>query len=167
MDFKKWNLSSILSTLCHLQFILCRNVIVFIRRAGYLGKPALTSISSGNQSAGVAVPFCSVCPRDTQWHPQKRSQYLDERKGNKIRTCEVKKGKRLSLSGLWFFATPWTIARQAPLSMEFFRQKYWNGYPSPPPGDLPDPGIKSKSPMLQADSLLSESLRKPRKMCDG
>ena len=61
---------------------------------------------SGFQSAGVAVPLCSVCPRDTQRHTQKRPQYLDERKGNKVRTCEVKKGKRLSLSGLWFFYDP-------------------------------------------------------------
>ena len=122
---------------------------------------------SGFQSAGVAVPLCSVCPRDTQRHTQKRPQYLDERKGNKVRTCEVKKGKHLSPSGLWFFATAWTVARQAPLSMEFFRQKYWSGYPFPPPGDLPDPGIKYRSPMLQADSLLSESPGKPRKMCGG
>ena len=37
------------------------------------------------------------------------------------------------------FATPWTVARQAPLSMEFPRQEYWSGLPFPPPGDLPDP----------------------------
>ena len=55
---------------------------------------------SGIQSAGVAVPLSSVCPRDTQRHTQKRSQYLDERKGNKVRTCEVKKGTRVSPSGL-------------------------------------------------------------------
>ena len=50
-------------------------------------------------------------------------------------------------------ATPWTIAHQAPLSMEFFRQEYWNGLPFPSPGDLPDPGMKPMSPALQADSL--------------
>ena len=38
--------------------------------------------------------------------------------------------------------TPWTVARQAPLSMEFSRQEYWNGLPFPSPGDLPDLGIK-------------------------
>ena len=37
--------------------------------------------------------------------------------------------------------TPWTVAHQAPLSMEFSRQEYWSGLPFPPPGDLPDPGI--------------------------
>ena len=41
--------------------------------------------------------------------------------------------------------TPWTIAHQAPLSMGFSRQEYWNGLPSPPPGDLPDPGISHGS----------------------
>ena len=44
-----------------------------------------------------------------------------------------------------FFATPWTIAYQAPLSMEFSRQEYWSGLPYPSPGDLPDPGIKPTS----------------------
>ena len=43
------------------------------------------------------------------------------------------------------FATPWTIAHQAPLSMGFFRQGYWSGLPCPPPGDLPDSGIKPTS----------------------
>ena len=47
------------------------------------------------------------------------------------------------------------------MSMEFFRQKYWNGLPLPPPGVLPDPGIESMSPVLQADSLLSEPPGKP------
>ena len=52
--------------------------------------------------------------------------------------------------------TPWTVAGQAPLSMEFSRQEYWSGLPLPSPGDLPDPGIKPGSPVLQEDSLLSE-----------
>ena len=41
--------------------------------------------------------------------------------------------------------TPWTIAHQAPLSMEFSRQEYWSGLPFPIPGDLPDPGIEPTS----------------------
>ena len=47
-----------------------------------------------------------------------------------------------SLGPVWFFATPWTIACQTPLSMEFSRQEYWSGLPFPYPGDLPHPGIK-------------------------
>ena len=39
------------------------------------------------------------------------------------------------------FATPWTVALQAPLSMRFSRQEYWSGFPFPPPGDIPNPGI--------------------------
>ena len=53
-------------------------------------------------------------------------------------------------------ATPWTAAYQAPLSMEFSRQKYWSGLPFPSPGDLPNPGIEPRSPALQANSLPSE-----------
>ena len=48
------------------------------------------------------------------------------------------------------FATPWTIALQAPLSMQFSRQEYWSGLPFPPPGDLPNPGIKPVSPTSPA-----------------
>ena len=51
------------------------------------------------------------------------------------------------------FVTPWTIARQAPLSMGFPRQEYWSGLPFASPGNLPDPGIEPTSPALQADSL--------------
>ena len=43
------------------------------------------------------------------------------------------------------FATPWTVARQAPLSMGFPRQEYWSGLPCSPPGDLSDPGIEPMS----------------------
>ena len=53
-------------------------------------------------------------------------------------------------------AIPWTIARQAPLSMGFSRQEYWSGLPFPSPEDLPDPGIKPRSPALQAGSLPNE-----------
>ena len=45
--------------------------------------------------------------------------------------------------------TTWTVARQAPLSMGFSRQEYWSGLPCPPPGDLPNIGIESRSPTLQ------------------
>ena len=61
-----------------------------------------------------------------------------------------------SLSRVRLFATPWTVAYQAPLSMGFSRQEYWSGLPFPFPGDLPDPGIEPGSPTLEADSLTSE-----------
>ena len=49
-------------------------------------------------------------------------------------------------------ATPWAVARQAPLSMGFPREGYWSGLPFPSSGDLPDPGIKPVPPALQAVS---------------
>ena len=55
-------------------------------------------------------------------------------------------------SGVQLFATSWTVALQAPLSIGFSRQQYWSGLPCPCPGDLPDPGIKAS---LQAASLPS------------
>ena len=68
-----------------------------------------------------------------------------------------------SLSRTQLSATPRTVAHQAPLSMGFSRQEYWSGLPCPPPGDLPDPEIKPRSPTLQADSLPSEPQGKPQK----
>ena len=52
-----------------------------------------------------------------------------------------------SLSRVQLFATPWIVARQAPLSMGLSQQEYWNGLPFPPPGDLPDSGIQPASPV--------------------
>ena len=66
-----------------------------------------------------------------------------------------------SLSHVQLFATPWTVAHQAPLSMGFSRQEYWGGLPFPSPEDLPDPGIEPRSPVLQADALTSEPPGKP------
>ena len=62
------------------------------------------------------------------------------------RVLEQKKDIRLKLGQL--FATPWTAACQAPLSMGFSRQQYWSGLPFPSPGDLPNPGIKPRSTAL-------------------
>ena len=56
------------------------------------------------------------------------------------------------------FATLWTVAHQAPLSMGFSSQGYWSELPGPSPGNLPNPGIEPGSHTLQADSLLSEPI---------
>ena len=53
-------------------------------------------------------------------------------------------------SHVQLFATPWTVAQQSPLSVGFPRQEYWKGLPCPPPGDLPNPGIKPASLMSPA-----------------
>ena len=62
------------------------------------------------------------------------------------------------------FVTPWTAAHQAPLSMEFSMQEYWNGLPFPTSGDLPNPGIKIASltsPALTGRFFSTEPLEKP------
>ena len=69
-----------------------------------------------------------------------------------------------SLSHVQLFATLWTVALHAPLSLGFPREEYWSGLPFPSAGDLPDPGIKPKSPVspaLQVDSLVTEPSGKP------
>ena len=68
-----------------------------------------------------------------------------------LRMCSVQLLSRVRL-----FATLWTVARQASLSVECCREEYWSGLPSPPPGDIPDPGIEPTSPVspaLQVNSL--------------
>ena len=61
-----------------------------------------------------------------------------------------------SLRRVRHFVTPWTVVHQAPPSMGFSRQEYWNGLPFPSPGGLLDPGIEPRSPALQTDALTSE-----------
>ena len=55
------------------------------------------------------------------------------------------------------FATPWTVAHEAPLSMGFSRQEHWSGLPFFPPGDLPDPGIEPVCPALTGGFFMAES----------
>ena len=71
--------------------------------------------------------------------------------------CSIKIPSEVeSFSRVRLFATLWTVAYKAALSMEFSRQEYWSGLPLPSPGDLPDPEIEPGSPALQADALPSE-----------
>ena len=65
------------------------------------------------------------------------------------------------------FGTNGRFGRQDPLSMGFFRQKYWNKLPFPPPEDLPDPGIEPVSPELQLDFLIFHDLNSPRHCPDS
>ena len=91
----------------------------------------------------------SICQQiwETQQWPWdwKRSVFIPIPK----KQSERKKVK--SLSHVQLFATPWTVAYQAPPSMGFSRQEYWSGLPFPSPGDLPDPGIEPGSPAFQAE----------------
>ena len=65
------------------------------------------------------------------------------------------------LSRVQLFATLWTVAHQAPLSMEFFSQEYCSGLPFPPPGDFPNPGIKLGSPALTGGFFTSATWEVP------
>ena len=65
------------------------------------------------------------------------------------------------LSGVRLFAILWTVACQALLSVEFYRQEYWSGLLFSPPGDLPDPGIEPSSPQLAGRFFTAELLGKP------
>ena len=67
----------------------------------------------------------------------------------------------LSLSCVQLFVTPWTVACQVPMSMEFSRQDYWSGLPFPSPGNLPDLRTVPSSPVWQSDSLPSEKPGEP------
>ena len=66
-----------------------------------------------------------------------------------------------SLSCVHLFGTPWTVARQASLSMRFSRQKCWSGLPFSPPGDLPDLGVEPASPGLAGGFSTTKSPGKP------
>ena len=91
-----------------------------------------------------------------RWMEQMFSSSLGPAKTFPAKTVKVK-----SLSHVQLFATPWTVAYQAPPSMGFSGQEYWSGLPFPSPGDLPDPGIESGTPAFQAEALTSEPPGKP------
>ena len=74
----------------------------------------------------------------------------------KVQLLKTSQSEVKSLSRVRLFATPWTVAYQAPPSMGFSRHVYWSGLPFPSPGDLPNLGIKPGSPAFQADTLTSE-----------
>ena len=65
------------------------------------------------------------------------------------------------VSRVQLFATPWTVAHQASLSVGLSRPEFWSGLPFPSPGNLSSPGIEPRSPSLQVDSLPAEPEGKP------
>ena len=66
-----------------------------------------------------------------------------------------------ALSRVQFFVIPWTVARQAPLSMGFSRQEYWSGLPFSPPGDLPDLGVEPTSPWWLSWKRIRPQCKRP------
>ena len=97
------------------------------------------------------IPHFLYLPPNETWKMEAKGLLL-----HSIRLVIIVKVKVKSLSRVRLFATPWTVAHQAPPSMGFSMQEYWNGLPFPSPGDLPNPGITPRSPALQADALTSE-----------
>ena len=83
------------------------------------------------------------CTQTKWWH-----KMVSEKK----MVSESERKWKWSRSVVSVSVTPWTAAHQAPLSVGFFRQEYWSGLLFSSPGDLPDPGIKPRSPVLQADA---------------
>ena len=80
-----------------------------------------------------------------------------------VRMAIIKKSVCYLLNRVRLFMTPWTVAHQAPLSMEFSRQEYWSGFPFLSPEDLTNSGVKPGSPAFQANSLPPEPPGKPSK----
>ena len=105
------------------------------RTLGQLDRASHTLSSYFSSQSVNMIPHlhCTFCP---VWHPEVKWK---------------------SLSRVRLFATPWTIQ-----SLEFSRPEYWSGWPFSSPGDLPNPGIKPRSPALQVDSLPAELLGKPK-----
>ena len=110
--------------------------------------PSLPSSCQNSHLVRVALLFLLASCSRGGW-PQPRPNGgraltgLSDLGGSIPLTTRLKLGCAQSLSLVWLFATPWPVDRQAPLSMGFSWQEYWSGLPFPPPGDLPDPGIKT------------------------
>ena len=103
-----------------------------------------------NQRMAAATPlqWClTLCDPTDRVGP--KMDYKYKQKLTSQKQCQ-------SLRCVQLFVTSWTVARLVLLPMGFPKQEYWSGLPSPPPEDLPDPGIEPVSPALQADPLSSE-----------
>ena len=133
---------------------------------GYL---TMSGDTSGCHSGGGALGIHWVKARDAAEHPtthRKADRVIcpkrQERQDGETLLCRV--CTVLGTQPCLTLVTPWTAARQAPLSMGFSRQEHWSRLPFPSPGDRPDPGIEPTSPALQADSLALSYLGSP-KLC--
>ena len=132
--------------------ILCESKIIL---SPLIGKRVLWKTNTQSTQAD------KVCNTHRMSTPDTEEKAVEKWKCNARSCCVLSRFSRVRL-----FATPWTVARQAPLSMGFSRQEYWSGLPFPSPGDLPDPGVEPVSPVvpaLQADSLSLSHQGSPRR----
>ena len=124
----------------------------------------LISSKCKGQSALCCVYVCvCVCVCVCVWERERERGRKREREREREIFCRCFNIKRPSvshsISRVWLFATPWTVAHQSPLSMEFSRRKYWSGLLFPSPGDLLVPGVEPSSSTFQAYSLLDWATR--------
>ena len=130
-----------------------------IGKCSFLLSPRLLSLWSSS-ALGCTEGSISNCPPSQPSHTHQPRPCSSQ--SGPVLCCVVLCCVMLSrCSRVQLFETPWTVARQAPLSMGFSRQVSWSGLPCPSPGDLPNPRIECRSPTLQADSLPSEPSGKP------
>ena len=125
------------------------DMCIWITLSGCERKPPL----SHTLLSSTTIPYISGHQMDRSSSHTKQFSEINWVSYNSILTlCSWWKVTKLCAT----LATPWTVACKAALSMGLSRQEYWSGLPFPSPGDLPDPGIKPRSPVLQADSLPTE-----------
>ena len=117
---------------------------------------SLGSKITADSNCSHEIKWCLVFRRKAMTNLDSILKSIDITLLTKVSIVKWSEVKRRSLSCVQLFATPWTVAYQAPSSMRFSRQEYWSGLPFPSPGDLPEPGIKPGSLTLRADALTSE-----------
>ena len=139
---------------------------------------ATSTAAAAAQSARSGGEMC-ICPfsvlRSCQWLPCycHNGSQLSRKAGKYVQASSLLWTwklwtsnwcvRALSLSNVWFFVIPLSVAHQAPLAMGFPKQEYWRGLPFPSPGDLTNPGIEPKSPALAGGFFSTEPLI-PREM---
>ena len=111
-----------------------------------LGTPRTQAAGTAEHRAGSGSLGPSQPAPSTRVQDLKNMLLWPRRFSTKLLHTAVKLRVLVTKSCLTLFETPWTVAHQAPLSTQFFRQEFWRGLPFPSPGDLPNPGVKSRSP---------------------
>ena len=106
---------------------------------------------TGDRDQDHSLPLAECKPESCRSDEYSRPKATSLVPGPHVPLCVCE-----SLSHVQLLVTPWNIAHQASLPTESSRQEYWSGLPFPLPGVLPDPGMETGSPTLQADSLPSE-----------
>ena len=134
------------------------------RKGSFSKCPVCTQVAPSNEHVSKFGAFCFWKKIPKRWDYCLAIRFgINERKLDlHLPTNTLKESESVSYSVVSNSATPCTVAHQVPLSMGFSRQEYRSRLPFPPPGNLPNPGIDLGSPTLQATSLPSEPLKKPK-----